>query len=74
MAVQRSPFCSTVAGASWIDRFQCSSVLRFTRLSNQVERMNSWLGSDRLKYYFAVNNRYVVNKIKIVLFPFTNKV
>ena len=49
-------------------------MLRFTRLSNQVERMNSWLGSDRLKYYFAVNNRYVVNKIKIVLFPFTNKV
>jgi len=27
----------------------------------------------RLKYYFAVDNKYVVNKLRLIFFPFTHK-
>ena len=36
--------------------------------------MSSWINVDKIRYYFHVNNRYVLNKLKIVLFPFLNKV
>ncbi len=28
----------------------------------------------RLKYYFAVDNKYVVNKLRLLFFPFTHSV
>lgn len=28
----------------------------------------------RLKYYFAVDNKYVINKLRLIFFPFTHKV
>lgn len=28
----------------------------------------------RLKYYFAVDNQYVINKLRLIFFPFTHKV
>ncbi|XP_052865874.1 protein YIF1B-A [Anopheles cruzii] len=34
---------------------------------SQIEK---YLPTSKLKYYFAVDNRYVINKLKIVFFPF----
>jgi len=36
-------------------------------------RVSSWFSLDPLKYYFNVNNSYVVNKLKILLCPFLHK-
>jgi hypothetical protein len=33
----------------------------------------SFLAPQRLKYYFAVNNSYVLNKLRLILFPFGRK-
>jgi len=33
-------------------------------------RLNSWVPVDSLRYYFNVNNSYVLNKIGRILFPF----
>ncbi|XP_055381259.1 protein YIF1B-B [Condylostylus longicornis] len=39
-------------------------------MENQFEK---WIPVTRLKYYFAVDNKYVINKIKLLFFPFTHK-
>jgi YIF1 len=33
-------------------------------------RLNSWVPVESLRYYFNVNNSYVLNKIGRILFPF----
>jgi len=42
-------------------------------MKQNVARVSSWINVDKIRYYFHVNNRYVLNKLKIVLFPFLNK-
>lgn len=39
-------------------------------VENQFEK---WVPVTRLKYYFAVDNKYVINKIRLLFFPFTHK-
>jgi len=39
-------------------------------MENQFEK---WVPVTRLKYYFAVDNKYVINKIRLLFFPFTHK-
>lgn len=40
-------------------------------VENQFEK---WVPVTRLKYYFAVDNKYVVNKMRLLFFPFIHKV
>ena len=40
----------------------------------KLQNFNRWFNMYNLKYYFAVNNSYVLNKLKLVLFPFRHKV
>lgn len=40
-------------------------------VENQFEK---WVPVAKLKYYFAVDNKYVINKLRLLLFPFTHKV
>lgn len=37
-------------------------------------QVGSWFSVDPLKYYFNVNNSYVYNKLRIILFPWLHKV
>ncbi|CAD7083946.1 unnamed protein product [Hermetia illucens] len=39
-------------------------------VENQFEK---WVPVTRLKYYFAVDNKYVVNKMRLLFFPFIHK-
>ncbi|XP_050334006.1 protein YIF1B-B isoform X1 [Bactrocera neohumeralis] len=39
-------------------------------VENQFEK---WVSVAKLKYYFAVDNKYVINKLRLLLFPFTHK-
>ena len=38
------------------------------------QNVNRWINVPAIKYYFAVDNKYVVNKLQLVLMPFRNKV
>ena len=40
----------------------------------RIGNMNSWINVYNLKYYFTVNNSYVLNKLKLLIFPFKHKV
>ncbi|XP_037948544.1 protein YIF1B-B-like isoform X1 [Teleopsis dalmanni] len=39
-------------------------------VENQFEK---WIPVAKLKYYFAVDNNYVINKLRLLFFPFTHK-
>ncbi|XP_053945930.1 protein YIF1B-A isoform X1 [Anastrepha ludens] len=39
-------------------------------VENQFEK---WVPVAKLKYYFAVDNKYVINKLRLLLFPFTHR-
>jgi hypothetical protein len=48
------------------------------RLADQGKEMvnkelEKYVSVNKLKYYFAVDNRYVMNKLKLLFFPFTHK-
>lgn len=40
-------------------------------MENQFEK---YVPVTRLKYYFAVDNKYVINKLRLLFFPFTHTV
>lgn len=40
-------------------------------MESQFEK---YIPVTRLKYYFAVDNKYVINKLRLLLFPFTHSV
>lgn len=47
------------------------------RLADQGKQMveshfEKYVPVTRLKYYFAVDNRYVINKLRLLIFPFTH--
>ena len=42
-------------------------------VQKQMSGLLGFLNVHRLKYYFHVNNRYVLNKLYILLLPFTHK-
>lgn len=49
------------------------------RLADQGKQMvesqfEKYVPVTRLKYYFAVDNRYVINKLRLLFFPFTHSV
>lgn len=49
------------------------------QLANQGKQLvesqfEKYVPVTRLKYYFAVDNKYVVNKLRLIFFPFTHKV
>ncbi|XP_004530635.1 protein YIF1B-B isoform X2 [Ceratitis capitata] len=39
-------------------------------VENQFEK---WVSVAKLKYYFAVDNKYVINKLRLLFFPFTHR-
>ncbi|XP_023290929.2 protein YIF1B-B isoform X1 [Lucilia cuprina] len=48
------------------------------RLADQGKQMvenqfSKWVPVAKLKYYFAVDNNYVINKLRLLFFPFTHK-
>ena len=43
------------------------------RVTEAIETNKGWLSLDWIKDYFDVTNRYVLNKLRIILFPFTLK-
>ena len=43
------------------------------QVQKQMSGLFSFLNAHKLKYYFHVNNRYVLNKLYILLLPFTHK-
>ena len=43
------------------------------RAEEVIETNRGWLSLDLIKDYFDVTNRYVLNKLRIILFPFTVK-
>lgn len=44
------------------------------RLADQgKEQLEKYIPITRLKYYFAVDNKYVINKIRLLFFPFTHR-
>ena len=49
------------------------------RLADQGKQIvenqfSKWVPVAKLKYYFAVDNNYVINKLRLLFFPFTHKV
>lgn len=38
------------------------------------EKFEKYVPVTRLKYYFAVDNKYVINKLRLLFFPFTHSV
>eukprot|EP01091_Cochliopodium_minus_P008368 TRINITY_DN1883_c0_g1_i1.p2 TRINITY_DN1883_c0_g1~~TRINITY_DN1883_c0_g1_i1.p2 ORF type:complete len:113 (-),score=15.18 TRINITY_DN1883_c0_g1_i1:618-956(-) len=40
----------------------------------RIGNINRWFNVYNLKYYFTVNNSYVLNKLKLLIFPFKHKV
>lgn len=40
-------------------------------VENQLTR---WVPVSKLKYYFAVDNNYVIHKLRLLFFPFTHRV
>lgn len=42
-------------------------------VDKNVGTIYKWLAAHRLKYYFLVDNRYVLQKVKILLVPFMHK-
>lgn len=49
------------------------------RLADQGKQLveshfEKYVPVTRLKYYFAVDNNYVINKLRLIFFPFTHKV
>lgn len=49
------------------------------RLADQGKQLvenqfTKWVPVAKLKYYFAVDNNYVINKMRLLFFPFTHKV
>uniref|UniRef100_A0A1A9VJE2 Protein YIF1 n=1 Tax=Glossina austeni TaxID=7395 RepID=A0A1A9VJE2_GLOAU len=48
------------------------------RLADEGKQMvenqfSKWVPVDKLKYYFAVDNNYVIHKLSLLFFPFTHK-
>lgn len=44
------------------------------RLADQgKEQLEKYIPITRLKYYFAVDNKYVINKMRLLFFPFTHR-
>ncbi|KAM7360697.1 yip1d-interacting factor 1 isoform 2-T2 [Cochliomyia hominivorax] len=48
------------------------------RLADQGKQLvenqfTKWVPVSKLKYYFAVDNNYVINKLRLLFFPFTHK-
>ena len=43
------------------------------QVQKQMSGLFSFLNAHKLKYYFHVNNRYVLNKLYVLLLPFTHK-
>lgn len=44
------------------------------RLADQgKEQLEKFIPVTRLKYYFSVDNKYVINKIRLLFFPFTHR-
>lgn len=37
------------------------------------EKVEKYIPVTRLKYYFAVDNKYVIHKLRLIFFPFTHK-
>lgn len=49
------------------------------KLADQGKQMvestfERWIPVTKLKYYFAVDNNYVINKLRLIFFPFLQKV
>lgn len=49
------------------------------KLADQGKQMvestfEKWIPVTKLKYYFAVDNNYVINKLRLIFFPFMHKV
>lgn len=49
------------------------------KLADQGKQMvestfEKWVPVTKLKYYFAVDNNYVINKLRLIFFPFMHKV
>lgn len=49
------------------------------KLADQGKQMvestfERWIPVTKLKYYFAVDNNYVINKLRLIFFPFMHKV
>ncbi|KAK2965002.1 putative Protein transport protein yif1 [Blattamonas nauphoetae] len=42
-------------------------------IGTQQQKVKKYLNSDKFRYYFAVSNGYVFNKLKILTFPFMKK-
>lgn len=44
------------------------------RLADQgKEQLEKYIPVTRLKYYFAVDNKYVINKLRLLFFPYTHR-
>lgn len=37
-------------------------------------QFSKWVPISKLQYYFAVDNNYVINKLRLIFFPFVHKV
>lgn len=38
------------------------------------KEFEKYIPVTRLKYYFSVDNKYVINKLRLLFFPFTHRV
>jgi protein transport protein YIF1 len=43
-------------------------------LGQGQEKLNRYINFTTLRFYFQVNNSYVLNKLRLLLLPYTNKV
>jgi hypothetical protein len=65
---------SLIGGGSNGDVMKQIGISTGKKIVNQnMGSLYSWLAANRLKYYFLVDNRYVVKKIKMLLLPFLHK-
>lgn len=78
---QQMPF---VAGQNQFTMFQQPIVQDMAmqygqKLADQGREMvnkefEKYIPVTKLKYYFAVDNKYVINKLRLLFFPFTHRV
>jgi hypothetical protein len=68
------PF-GAVAGAPFLNNPMAAMGMQMTQslMNDRMSGYLSWFSLDPFKYYFAVSNRYVVSKIRLLLFPLLHK-
>jgi hypothetical protein len=48
--------------------------VRHSRAPCSRAQINRWLPIESMRYYFQLNNAYVVSKLKVLLLPFRHRV